>query len=425
MSNASNHSRASSFAQTLSPVSTTVTHNEKEALMRMIAQEMVKSFVDPSNFQENDDLLQDRFEKTLQHKSASRRAAQKGKNAYHQIEEDKTVSDDSFGGLTLGDLGAADRPPSRPQRCRSRADRDISSNGDESSKPSKPNSKSKAASSSKFEDELSIDEIRNYVMNNIPQAVRDQIPQEAWGKIFGGSNPKASSRISRNELQPAVLDQEDYDNAHLRGEIQVDYDDQSVVSALTSAFPDGKSVESKQSKLLSVKYDEKDEVLLPLLTEISEEASQPSSSVEFEGSTEKPKQQRSKGVAFGHIEVRYYERIPCDNPAVLNGCAIGIGWRYKRGGKATVDFWENKRGTPLRSWEMVLDRKERERILRNAGHAKKDIADTIRVCLKGKNNRQQTVNNLPVAGLEEAVEKARGKVSRMVKFGRKKSLVKK
>jgi hypothetical protein len=52
-----------------------------------------------------------------------------------------------------------------------------------------------------------------------------------------------------------------------------------------------------------------------------------------------------------------------------------------------VDFWEDKRGIPLRSWELVMDRKEREKILTYAGFSKKEVAEIVRLCLEGKNQR--------------------------------------
>lgn len=88
-----------------------------------------------------------------------------------------------------------------------------------------------------------------------------------------------------------------------------------------------------------------------------------------------------------------------------------------------LNSWEGKRGTPLKSWELVMDRKEREKILTDAGFSKKEVAEIVRLCLKGKNQRQQTVNNLPVAGVEEAVEKAQRRFLSMMRFGKSKSII--
>jgi hypothetical protein len=277
-----------------------------------------------------------------------------------------------------------------------------------------------------MEDELSIDEIRKYVLNNIPQAVREQIPEALWGKIFDGQGCVERSGVSRKSLaaSPAVGVDTSHPK-HFASEIAVnsDLDDVSIMSGLTSAFPDGKSVESKRFSLSNKPTSESTRPTV--LFEVSEDSSI-NVSVESDAKVESgrsKKKQRPKGVAFDHIEVRYYERIPTDNPAVLSGPAIGLGWRYKRGGRMKLNSWEGKRGTPLKSWELVMDRKEREAILLDAGFSKKEVAEIVRLCLKGKNQRQQTVNNLPVAGVEEAVEKAQRRFLSMMRFGKSKSII--
>jgi hypothetical protein len=399
---------------------TVITFNEKEALMRLMAQEMIKAFIDPSDFQENDEVLTDRFEKKLQHQKAARRAKRKEKRKMSNKVKSRSTNpaiDEScsFAALTLDDI-VGDSPPRRPSRGGSTAS----------------NPKEESERSGSMGDELSIDEIRQYVINNIPQAVREQIPESAWGIIFGG-DVNTSSKEEKKEVGNGYLELPDEplsreESGLAGGVLALDTDDLSTVSGLTSAFPDGKSVESQILSLSLGDFPGEDEGP-PGLANISEELSKASTATndmhlaDVDVKCEK-KTQRPKEVDFGTVEVRYYERIPTDNPSVVNGPAIGIGWRYKRGGKSKVEFWESQRGTPLKSWEMVLDRKEREYLLHNAGHSQKDIADCVRMCLKGKNQRQQTVNNLPVAGMEEAVEKAQRKIANLVTFGRKKALVK-
>jgi hypothetical protein len=433
----------------LSPVST-VTHNEKEAFMRMVAQEMAKSFVDPNDMLENDEALQDRLEKTVrQQRRRSKRKNKKRTPPRHKIPNavkiPNSVTDcgESFFGLALEEpvFDYVDRPPRRPYRStgnvdealnvqekagsrrsyRSTGDIDEALNDEPINVPEKaemraqekaegrganlsksPNSGTDVTSI--MDDELSIDEIRKYVLNNIPQAVREQIPKAAWGKIFDGKGCVESSGASTS------------DPKHFSREFAInsDPDDMSIMSGLTSAFPDGKSVESKR---LSLGKPTSGMTRPTVLMEVSEH----SMSSEFDVKVEKT--QRPKGVAFDHVEIRYYERMPTDNPAVLNGPAIGLGWRFKRGGRVKLDFWEDKRGTPLKSWELVMDRKERETILTDSGFSKKEVAEIVRLCLKGKNQRQQTVNNLPVSGIEEAVEKAQRKIARMMRFGKSKSLI--
>ncbi len=101
----------------------------------------------------------------------------------------------------------------------------------------------------------------------------------------------------------------------------------------------------------------------------------------------------------------------------------GIGWRYKRAGRFDVDQFEQGRGLPRRSDELVLSRAARENILSDCGYSQKDIADMVRIILKVKNQRKTTVNNLPAQGMEETVEKARKKVGRLLSFGKSKDIL--
>ena len=63
---------------------------------------------------------------------------------------------------------------------------------------------------------------------------------------------------------------------------------------------------------------------------------------------------------------------------------------------------------------LVLSRSEREEILEERGYSRSAIADAVRTNVKIKNNRRQTVHNLPVARFEEVAESVRRKVKRVV-----------
>jgi hypothetical protein len=219
----------------------------------------------------------------------------------------------------------------------------------------------------------------------------------------------------------------------------VDVDDDitvfSDVTGLTGAFPDGKYVEQKREVLTKVN---------PSMTKVDEDRSQNSRSAtsyrsrdrapEASGAgsaksgrnsnasqmqeLEARKKAGIKKVGFSEVQVRYYERIVSDNPSVQSGPAIGIGWKYKRGGRCDIGDWEQSRGPIRSSAELVLPRHVRERILREAGISQKEMADMVRVTVKVKNQRKQTVNNLPAQGFEETIEKARRRFSKLITLGR-------
>ncbi|CAJ1891841.1 unnamed protein product [Cylindrotheca closterium] len=438
----------------LSPLSQhTGTGNQKQALMKMIAQEMVQAFVDPNQEGENDEALQRKFDNTIKQQRNLRKAKREEKPNSQHSESRPGIPSGSGYDLALEDVDFANETTEN-RRNRLKAQRWASLEGseclpepelrkvtDSPVKPMREKSTSRRGSdfadsvradstntTSVVEDELSIEEIRRFVLENIPRTVRDQIPEEAWGKIFGGVSSR-SSGVSRRSLEQASASaSESEKNQQDSLELEIGpQDDISMISGLTSAFPDGKSLESKMMSLCSLDMDREDKI-----EETSEsftvEEPEDSSNHSLERSSRiniaESKERTSKGVAFGTVEVRYYERTGADNPAVTSGAAVGIGWKYKRGARRTLDQWESQRGTPLKSFELVMDRAEREHILKKAGYTQKEIAQVVRTCLKGRNQRQQTVSNLQHAGMEEAVEAAQSRIAKIMRFGKKKSLIK-
>jgi len=125
---------------------------------------------------------------------------------------------------------------------------------------------------------------------------------------------------------------------------------------------------------------------------------------------------RESKVVFSTVEVRQYERILGDNPAVSYGPPLSIGWKHyeDRTICVTVDEYEYYHGTCEDLSDMVLTRYEREVVLFDLGYDEREIAKTIRQNYKLKKNRRQTVNNLPIMSVEQAVESAKKSLSRMI-----------
>ena len=131
-------------------------------------------------------------------------------------------------------------------------------------------------------------------------------------------------------------------------------------------------------------------------------------------------------VTFSHVEVRYYERCLEINPSVTDGPAIGIGWKYKRGGSLHVDDWELQRGGNFRrSNDLILPRPLREKILKDAGYNQSQIAEAVRIIRKAKDRRKVTVQNLGggTEAMEETVEAASRKIKGLLSFGRNQGLI--
>ena len=271
-------------------------------------------------------------------------------------------------------------------------------------------------------EQLSVEDAKQFIMAQIPEELRAQIPQHAWNQIFHGDSSfsRASTGSGNGSSSGSHLDameeeeQEDY--------ADLDASQSSDISALTEAvLPSSPQVATKE-KALDASTSSWD---VPAPWETSPTTSPapgipvPPMSATEEMPSRGPIRPPTLNVSFSDVQVRYYERILEENPSVQSGPAIGIGWRYRKGGTEPVDAWESKRGgRPRRSNELVLSRLERERILKEVGYTAKDIAAAVRQIRKLKDKRKQTVNNLGAAGMEEAVESARQKM-KLLLMGRK------
>jgi len=144
-------------------------------------------------------------------------------------------------------------------------------------------------------------------------------------------------------------------------------------------------------------------------------ASHPDISVENKSMLVVPSSRPSK-VVFSTVEVRQYERVLGDNPAVSSGPPLAIGWNFyeERTICLPVDEFEYYHSDHRDDSDMVLSRYERESTLLDLGYTQKEIANIIRINYRLKKNRRQTVNNLPVMAVEEMVEKAKRSVSRII-----------
>ena len=292
-------------------------------------------------------------------------------------------------------------------------------------------SRSSRSESSNSETTLSINEIQDYVMNNMPDEVKNKIPKEAWGRIFG----KVPLDKTRKPQVTDVVPFDEEDGEEEKGD-EAD-EDSSVVSDITEFTDFQKARRINHTGRIAAapiapeesKETEEEELcpMLPADPFIHSERSSGLSvdTTEYEVSTRSRQSKRSGTavVTFDKVQVRYYERILEVNPAVTNGAAIGIGWRYRRGGVLPIDDWEMNKERSQSTNDLILPRHVREEMLKDLGYTQHDIATATRIVLKAKNNRKITVNNLPNQHMEEAVERAARKVKGLLSFGKKKGLV--
>lgn len=124
-------------------------------------------------------------------------------------------------------------------------------------------------------------------------------------------------------------------------------------------------------------------------------------------------------IAFSLVEIRLYERILTDNPAVTSGPPLGIGWKYRiMDREMTIDAWEHRQ-LPNRRYltELVVPRNQRTSILYDLGYSQKEVAFAVREVLKIKNKRKQTYNNLRFQSMEELIEKTGRRFKKVLTLG--------
>jgi len=135
--------------------------------------------------------------------------------------------------------------------------------------------------------------------------------------------------------------------------------------------------------------------------------------------TSVPQSPRSRSrppVSFSTIEIRQYERILGDNPSSQSGPSLSIGWNYDKNKTIVknIDDYEdecqarendNERAQrQTKSGRMLLQRHEREEILKSLGYSRAEMASAIRQNNRCKSRRRQTVNNLNMMSFELAIE---------------------
>jgi hypothetical protein len=137
-----------------------------------------------------------------------------------------------------------------------------------------------------------------------------------------------------------------------------------------------------------------------------------------------PKPKSNVSVSFTHVQVRHYERIMSDNPASAAGPSIGIGWRFLEADPVCVDTFEKRerRSRAQSLTELQLSKATRLTLVRALGYTDREIAANVRDLNKSRSNRKQTVDNLGVEKVEEAMEKVKRKVRRIFSLQRQPSL---
>jgi hypothetical protein len=259
--------------------------------------------------------------------------------------------------------------------------------------------------------------VKRKVLESLPEDLKQRVPLETWDRIFNDTNCVLSEEIAslaNANTQDDVNDIVSFVSVWLQREAQV-----------PMPGPDGSDTASAADSR-------------PLSRQSAPEgqpAVQPARVVQLNRAKvgpSKPKDRfvvvprqctgvisASNRVKFGNVEVRLYQMILSDNPAVSAAPPVGLGWKYSvMNLNVSVDEWEHER-RPIRrvTHELVLPRRVRANIVFELGYTQQDIAEVNRSILRIKNQRKQTYHNLKLQGMEEFMEKMGRIVMKVLTLG--------
>lgn len=131
-----------------------------------------------------------------------------------------------------------------------------------------------------------------------------------------------------------------------------------------------------------------------------------------------------RSVNFDVTELREFPMILGDNPCVLEGPPVTIGWEFypQTHFILEVDTFERMRGNSRRSYEELrLSKEIREDRLLKGGTTQKEIVQAIRQVRKDQNNRFNSAQIQPgVESMHTAVENARTGIKKIILFKKSK-----
>lgn len=128
-----------------------------------------------------------------------------------------------------------------------------------------------------------------------------------------------------------------------------------------------------------------------------------------------------RNVSFSSLEIRSYNITVGDAPTP-NGVPLSLDWEYDPSETETYDVnvYESNRGTRREKHEMYVPNQYRVYLLmRDAGVSRREIKMAIEESRSSFKRRQQTVKNLKMQPVEEALEKTKRKFVKLTGRRRK------
>lgn len=122
-------------------------------------------------------------------------------------------------------------------------------------------------------------------------------------------------------------------------------------------------------------------------------------------------------VVFHNVEIREYERVVSDHPAVTSGPAVGIGWSYEKYPTLQFDDYENNHPPRRKAEQLKMPSEARYAVLKeHCGETKKSLQKTTRDIEIAKRQRRNTVTMMEFENSQVVVASAVRKFKRLVKI---------
>eukprot|EP00980_Cylindrotheca_fusiformis_P013292 scaffold3378_cov104-Cylindrotheca_fusiformis.AAC.6 len=220
-------------------------------------------------------------------------------------------------------------------------------------------------------------EVEAAILARIPAHIRNQLSKEEWLDILDSDGPDTSDGYSESFCSDITDDVSELMSSSRR-------------SGLVSNAPPCKAQKTNKSVVISEPA-------------VVSEPEQPQ------------RNQPRRRVSFGDVQIRTHERILEVHPCTSSGPSLGLGWNYEdEETPKAIDWSKRNRGAS----QLRLNREKRERIVReDLGYSSREVAFAIRECLRIKNQRRRTINNLkecnnivPVEKVEYMVERCHRKM---------------
>jgi hypothetical protein len=121
-----------------------------------------------------------------------------------------------------------------------------------------------------------------------------------------------------------------------------------------------------------------------------------------------------KSVSFHQVEIREYNRIVGDNPAVTAGPAVSMAWKHHSKASFSLDQFEESRPPRRSAGEFQMPANIRTSLLTKNGASQRDLQRSQSEILRIKRHRQASAAMQELEGTQILVQSVKRKWKRLV-----------